>query len=35
MMDFPKVDEGIRGMAFIDTVVASNQTEKKWTEFVT
>jgi len=34
MMDFPKVDEGIRGMAFIDTVVASNQSDKKWTEFV-
>ena len=29
MMDFPQVDEGIRGMAFIDTVVASNQSEKK------
>jgi predicted dehydrogenase len=35
MMDFPMVDEGIRGMAFIDTVVASNQSDKKWTEFVT
>ncbi|MFN2440401.1 MAG: Gfo/Idh/MocA family protein [Chitinophagaceae bacterium] len=34
MMDFPKVDEGIRGMAFIDTVVASNQSDKKWTDFV-
>jgi predicted dehydrogenase len=35
MMDFPGVDEGIRGMAFIDAVVASNQSDKKWTEFVT
>ena len=34
MMDFPQVDEGIRGMAFIDTVVNSNQSDKKWTEFV-
>ncbi len=34
MLDFPQVDEGIRGMAFIDTVVASNQSGKKWTEFV-
>jgi len=33
-MDFPKVDEGIRGMAFIDAVVASNESDKKWTEFV-
>ena len=34
MMDFPQVDEGIRGMAFIDTVVNSNESDKKWTEFV-
>lgn len=33
MLDFPGVDEGIRGMAFIDNVVASSQSEKKWTEF--
>ncbi|HEV7620812.1 MAG TPA: Gfo/Idh/MocA family oxidoreductase [Flavisolibacter sp.] len=33
MMDFPKVEEGIRGMAFIDTVVASNSTNEKWTKF--
>ncbi len=34
MLDFPKVDEGIRGMAFIDTVVRSNLSDQKWTEFV-
>ncbi|MEP6683226.1 MAG: Gfo/Idh/MocA family oxidoreductase [Parafilimonas sp.] len=34
MMDYPKVDEGVRGMAFIDCVVASGQSDKKWTEFV-
>ena len=33
MMDFPKADEGVRGMAFIDNVVASAQSEQKWTEF--
>ena len=33
-LDYPKVDEGIRGMAFIDTVVKSNQSDQKWTEFV-
>jgi len=33
MMDFPKVEEGVRGMAFIDNVVASSQSEKKWTPF--
>jgi predicted dehydrogenase len=33
MMDFPRVEEGIRGMAFIDNVVASAQSDKKWTEY--
>lgn len=30
MLDFPSVDDGIRGMAFIDNVVASSQSEAKW-----
>ncbi len=34
MMDYPKADEGVRGMAFIDSVVASSKSEQKWTEFV-
>jgi predicted dehydrogenase len=34
MLDYPKVDEGIRGMAFIDTAVASSQSSEKWTDFV-
>jgi hypothetical protein len=34
MLDYPRVEEGVRGMAFIDNVVASAQSEKKWTEFV-
>lgn len=34
MLDFPKVEEGIRGMAFIDNVVASGQSSQKWTDFV-
>jgi predicted dehydrogenase len=34
MLDFPGVDDGIRGMAFIDTVVKSNGSEEKWTDFV-
>ena len=29
-LDFPGVDDGIRGMAFIDNVVASSQSDKKW-----
>ena len=33
-LDFPSVDDGVRGMAFIDNVVASAQSDKKWTEYV-
>lgn len=32
-VDFPSVDDGIRGMAFIDTVVKSGQSKDKWTTF--
>ncbi|SFF36493.1 Predicted dehydrogenase [Flavobacterium xueshanense] len=31
MLDFPSVEDGVRGMAFIDNVVASSQSDKKWT----
>lgn len=34
LYDFPGVQDGIRGLAFIDTVVASNKTREKWTTFV-
>lgn len=33
-LDFPGIDDGIRGMAFIDNVVASSQSDKKWTDHV-
>ncbi len=33
-LDFPRVDEGIRGMAFIDNVVKSAQSKEKWTEHI-
>ncbi|MGN6440080.1 MAG: Gfo/Idh/MocA family protein [Agriterribacter sp.] len=33
MLDFPTVQEGVRGMAFIDLVVASSASSEKWTEF--
>jgi len=33
MLDFPKVDEGVRGMAFIENVVASGKSNEKWTDF--
>ncbi len=34
MLDFPGADDGIRGMAFIDCVVASGQSKEKWTDFI-
>lgn len=34
MLDFPTVAEGVRGMAFIDNVVASSASTQKWTDFV-
>ncbi|HSB92685.1 MAG TPA: Gfo/Idh/MocA family oxidoreductase [Flavitalea sp.] len=34
MLDFPGVEDGIRGMAFIDNVVDSARSETKWTEYV-
>ena len=33
MLDFPGVDDGVRGMAFIENVVASSASNEKWTEF--
>jgi predicted dehydrogenase len=33
MLDFPRVEEGIRGMAFIENVVKSNLSDKKWTDY--
>lgn len=33
MLDYPRVEEGVRGMAFIDNVVASSQSDMKWYEF--
>lgn len=33
MLDFPRVEEGVRGMAFIDNVVKSSASKEKWTLF--
>lgn len=33
-LDFPGVEDGIRGMAFIENVVASGQADAKWTDYV-
>jgi predicted dehydrogenase len=32
-LDFPGVDEGVRGMAFIENVIASGESDRKWKEF--
>ncbi|GAB2559141.1 Gfo/Idh/MocA family protein [Spirosoma aerophilum] len=35
LYDFPKASDGVRGLAFIDTVIASSQDDStKWTKFV-
>ena len=33
MLDFPGVEDGVRGMAFIKNVVASGKSTEKWTPF--
>ena len=33
MLDFPTVDDGVRGMAFIENVIASGKSSQKWMEF--
>lgn len=32
--DYPGIEDGIRGMAFIDLVLKSNQSDQKWTDFL-
>jgi len=32
-LDFPGVEDGVRGMAFIENVVASSKSQDKWTPF--
>lgn len=34
MLDFPGVEDGIRGMAFIDNVVLSSKSDHKWTPHI-
>jgi predicted dehydrogenase len=35
VLDFPGVEEGVRGMAFIDNLIRSNGSLEKWTPFET
>lgn len=32
--DFPDVNDGVRGMAFVDTMIESGKSETKWTEYI-
>ncbi|QJX49272.1 Gfo/Idh/MocA family oxidoreductase [Hymenobacter taeanensis] len=32
-LDFPGIEDGVRGMAFIENVIASGRSTQKWTEF--
>ncbi|GAB3021345.1 Gfo/Idh/MocA family oxidoreductase [Niabella terrae] len=34
LLEFPSVADGVRGMAFIDNVVAASDSDKKWWDFV-
>jgi len=33
VIEFPSIEEGIRGMAFIESVVANNESNEKWTSY--
>ena len=33
LWEFPDVEDGVRGMAFIDNIIASGKSEHKWTSF--
>ena len=32
-LDFPSAEDGVRGMAFIDNLIRSNESKEKWTSF--
>jgi hypothetical protein len=32
-LDFPTANDGVRGLAFIETVVESDKSDKKWMKF--
>ncbi|RZK72833.1 MAG: Gfo/Idh/MocA family oxidoreductase [Pedobacter sp.] len=32
-LDYPGIEEGVRGMAFIENVIASGKSNQKWTDF--
>jgi len=34
VLDFPNVEDGLRGMLFLETLVASSKSKQKWTKFI-
>ncbi|MFI5159111.1 MAG: gfo/Idh/MocA family oxidoreductase, partial [Sphingobacteriales bacterium] len=32
-LDYPGIEDGIRGMAFVENVIASGKSDAKWTDF--
>ena len=34
LFDFPTIDDGVRGMAFIENVIAAGKSDEKWWKFV-
>ncbi|PTR01499.1 putative dehydrogenase [Mucilaginibacter yixingensis] len=34
VLDYPGIKEGVRGMAFIENVIASGKSTQKWTDFI-
>jgi predicted dehydrogenase len=32
-LDYPSIEDGVRGMAFIENVIASGHSDQKWTDF--
>jgi hypothetical protein len=34
LLDYPGTAEGIRGMAFIETMIASSRSTQKWIDFL-
>jgi predicted dehydrogenase len=33
-LDYPGIEDGLRGMAFVENVIASGKSDIKWTDFV-
>jgi len=33
-LDFPSAEDGVRGMRFIETIVATGSTENKWIKII-